>query len=345
MNRVESNYRFGALLDQERPVFILRSFLESKRIPHALLFTGPDGVGKRTAATVFSMALNCGEPNADSGIEPCGACRSCRLIRKDQHPDMHVLGSEGNGIRVAQVRELLSAISLKPMEARFRVIRIPDAQKLNLESGNALLKVIEEPPARTIFILSAPAAGDVLPTLTSRSQQIRFHPLSDTSVARLLSVITGVAPDPLSLPASLSGGSMRRALRLMDPEWQTLRNWLVPVLTGPDRNDPLRMLTVADRLAGDQARLSDALEIIESIYRDALVVLSRHTGIYNRDHGDAIAAMAAAVPSAIWLQRIEAVRSARKALESNAAMRLALEVMLLRCTSEESYEESSRGPV
>ncbi|MBW2248732.1 MAG: hypothetical protein JRF62_16445, partial [Deltaproteobacteria bacterium] len=161
-------------MGQEQPIRLLTTLLQNGTIPHALLFIGIEGVGKRTAAMALAMACNCkaikpehfsermkirSDGNIPSDqiktISPCGRCNSCRKIESGNHPDIIVLNPSGPFIRIGQIRELCGTLAMKPYEARLRVVIISDAQTMNLSAGNALLKLLEEPPDRTILILTA----------------------------------------------------------------------------------------------------------------------------------------------------------------------------------------------
>lgn len=183
---------FASIQDQEQPIRILSAFLHTGKMPHAMLFTGVDGIGKRSAATAFAMVCNCSGDKVSIAAEApgaagmpgdavnvaasCGRCRSCRKIQVDSHPDIIRMEPAGQYIRIAQIRELLGTLAMKPYEAKLRVVIISDAHAMNPEAGNALLKILEEPPESTILILTASGTADLLPTIVSRCQQIRFNP-------------------------------------------------------------------------------------------------------------------------------------------------------------------------
>jgi len=140
---------FESILDQKQPIHILTTFLHKRAIPHALLFTGIEGVGKRTTAMVFAMACNCignitGKKELSTDIpaqqSPCGLCNTCRRIESNNHPDVLLIKPIRAVIRIAQIRSLCQTLALKPYEARTRVVIISDAQTMNPEAGNALLK-------------------------------------------------------------------------------------------------------------------------------------------------------------------------------------------------------------
>jgi DNA polymerase-3 subunit delta' len=164
--------------------------MERDRLGHALLFTGPESVGRERAALGVASALLCERGERPFG---CGACGVCARVRRRVHPDVIWLMSEteraarglsdvskgaSRDIRVGDVRELTRQIRLKPYEATRRVAIIVDAQRMNLNAANALLKTLEEPPDRALLILIAPHPRALLPTVTSRCHRVPFGPLS-----------------------------------------------------------------------------------------------------------------------------------------------------------------------
>lgn len=168
---------FADLHGQDRAVAVLRAAMGRGRLHHALLFTGPAGVGKRTAALAVASALNC---EVAPG-EGCGTCQVCSRIADGLHPDVITLVREGAAqiVPIETVRaQVVAAVGLPPHEARERVFLIDEATALQPAAANALLKTLEEPPARTRFILMTVAPDQLLPTIRSRCQRIGFAPLA-----------------------------------------------------------------------------------------------------------------------------------------------------------------------
>jgi DNA polymerase III delta' subunit len=159
----------------------LEEWRRTGRLPHALMFLGPEGVGKSLVARHLASALLCSEKNA-----PCGTCRSCELFAKDQHPDLYELKPESGRIKIEAVRELKRSFALPPLVSQARAVLIAEAHALNAAAANALLKTLEEPPSATFFILGTHAAGWVPRTILSRCQKIRFSPLSAEELGTIL---------------------------------------------------------------------------------------------------------------------------------------------------------------
>ncbi|MFO7494717.1 MAG: DNA polymerase III subunit delta' [Desulfobacterales bacterium] len=327
---------FDALIGQERPVARLKTLLCRGAVPHALLFCGIEGVGKAQAALLLAMALNCGAPAARAaGAGPCGECRACRNLQAGQHPDLLTVAPEGPLIRVAQVRQLCASLAMKPYAARTRVVIIKDARAMNPEAGNALLKVLEEPPDRTVLILLATQTADLLPTIVSRCQHLRFGPIVRRCLQTLLTERHGVAPGAAEIAAAMSGGSLTRALRFSQADWIARRDWLIAAI-GLDRPETLSsrpldvLLAVAEKLAGHKAWIPEALDLIVAWLRDLLVFRHAPARLINQDRAALLGRASGRMTDEALLQRIQAVGSARSHIEANLNARLVLERLMLQ---------------
>jgi DNA polymerase-3 subunit delta' len=323
---------FEALIGQERTVERLKAMLRRDALPHALLFCGIEGVGKAQAALLLAMALNC---SAAAGEEPCGACRTCRSLTAGQHPDLLTVAPDGPLIRVAQVRQLCATLAMKPYAARTRVVIIRDARAMNPEAANALLKVLEEPPEQTLLILLATQTGDLLPTVVSRCQQLRFGPIPRRTLQTLLTEAHGIAPDAAAFAAAVSDGSLTRALRCSQADWRARRSWLIAAI-GLDRPETLSsrplelLLAVAEKLAGRKDWIPEALDLINAWLRDLLVFRHAPGRLINQDQAALVDRAAGRLPDEALLQSIQAVSSAQRQIAANLNPRLVLERLMLQ---------------
>lgn len=178
---------------------------------HAWLFTGPPGSGRSNAALAFAAALQC----PDGG---CGHCDSCHQVEVGSHPDVRVTRTEKLSIGVDEVRELVRTSALAPAGRRWQVMVVEDADRLTDQAANALLKAIEEPTERTVWLLCAPTAEDVLPTIRSRTRPVVLATPSTEAVAAFLTSRDGVAPEAASYAARASQGHIGRARALARDE-------------------------------------------------------------------------------------------------------------------------------
>jgi DNA polymerase III subunit delta' len=331
---------FSAIVGQPFAISVLKTLLRNGKLPHALLFTGDDGVGKKMTATAFAMACNCltlkavldHRPHLDV-VDACGECAPCRKITGNNHADVIHIAPQSSMIRIDRIRSLLETLSLKPNEAQQRVVIISDAHAMNPEAGNALLKVLEEPPARTLLVLTTRQPSDLLPTVVSRCRQIRFMPLAAADVKRLLKETDSGDTDSVEIAAALCDGSYSRARRLLDKRWLGRREWIIKVLTrrmAGDESDIRAWLAFAEMLSRKKDLIEESLEIITIWLRDVLVAGYDPTRILNRDHRKALTKTAGRIDRRRLLEQMDAVDGATTALRSNANVRLTLDAMVLR---------------
>jgi len=205
---------FDSFVGNELAIGMLRKALESQRIASAYLFHGPDGVGKSLAALDFAKALVC----EGGGADACGACSSCRRVDSGNHPDVHWYRPVGKMrlVKIGTVRELIAQTGLKAFEAKWKVFVIVEADRMNVEAQNAVLKTLEEPPGRSVLILISSNPAGLLPTIVSRCQEICFLPIPSDELESAIEETWGPGPEEARLVASLACGSMGSAKRLLD---------------------------------------------------------------------------------------------------------------------------------
>lgn len=206
---------FGSLIDQTEVISILKDAVAASRMvdnktqsmTNTWLFTGPPGSGRSNAAIAFAAALVC----KDGG---CSKCNDCMSTIIGNHADVELIKTAGLSIKIDEVRELITRASWAPSVANYRVVVMEDADRLTESAANALLKVIEEPGLRTIWLLCAPTLTDVLPTIRSRCRHLSLRTPSTKAIAKLLIERDGVESSTADFVARASGGHIGRARRL-----------------------------------------------------------------------------------------------------------------------------------
>ncbi len=206
-----ANSVFDELVGQEHVIEILRGAVAASRtgkvsheITHAWIFTGPPGSGRSVAAGAFAQALIC--PNYG-----CGTCNECQSAKSHGHPDVEIVRTEGLSIKVEDIRALLTRVAWAPSMAGCRIVVLEDADRLTESAANALLKAIEEPGARTIWLLCAPTLHDVLPTIRSRCRHLQLRTPGLDAITKVLVTRNGISPGMADLIARVSQGHIGRA--------------------------------------------------------------------------------------------------------------------------------------
>lgn len=229
---------------------------EASRMTHAWLFTGPPGAGRNQAARAFAAALQCVSPDRALGGAPgCGFCDGCHTALVGTHADVSTVAAVGAEILVKDMRDTVRKSFTAPANGRWQVILVEDAERLNEKSANAVLKAVEEPAPRTVWLLCAPSIEDVLPTIRSRCRHLNLSTPSVDAVADMLVRREGIEPDVAAAVARATQGHVDRARRLAtDPAARARRASVLKL--------PLRV----DEIGG---ALRAAQELVDAAAEDA----------------------------------------------------------------------------
>ncbi|EGG45551.1 MULTISPECIES: DNA polymerase III subunit delta' [Streptomyces] len=227
---------------------------EASSMTHAWLFTGPPGAGRNQAARAFAAALQCVSPDRALGGTPgCGFCEGCHTALIGTHADVSSVAAVGAQIRAADMRDTVRKSFTSPANGRWQVILVEDAERLNEQSANAVLKAVEEPASRTVWLLCAPSVEDVLPTIRSRCRHVNLRTPPVEAVADLLIRRDGVEPELAYAAARATQGHVDNARRLATDERARARRATVLKL-------PLRLGDVGGCLRAAQELVDAAAE-------------------------------------------------------------------------------------
>lgn len=322
---------WSAIIGQPLAQRLLQRAVQAGRVAQAYLFSGPEGVGKRTTALELARALTCLHPGPDGA---CGGCSSCRKLLADPpvHPDVILIEPDGRYIKTDQIRFMQAEMYARPAESSVRVAIIDGADRMNAESGNRLLKLLEEPPAYAVIVLLTSNLAGVLPTIVSRCQVVNFPPLSPDAVAAILQR-TGLDAQKARLYAALSGGSIGQAIRLAkDPAAAEQRDQAAALLARLSRQDDLELLGEAEALEKQKDQLDQWLEWLLIWLRDALLVAETGSDalVLNADRLSDVHRLAEGIGVSGLLAMVKAITETRGNLQRNANLRLALDLMMLQ---------------
>jgi DNA polymerase-3 subunit delta' len=318
---------FAEVVGHERVKALLVRVLREGRVPHALLFAGPEGVGKRTLALALARALLCERPNG----EACDQCASCNRARRGLHPDLQVVEPATAAIKIDQIRAVVREIAGRPFEGPARAFVIDDAHLMTEQAANALLKSLEEPPPTSHVVLVTASPQALLPTIRSRCHLLRLGPLPQGRLAGHLEQQLGLGADEAHFRASLAGGSVGAALAFEAEAYRSLRERLIALLETIKNADALSRLEAAESLE-DLEDLGEALTVLRSLLRDVVALrLSAGRGaVLNPDIAPRLRALARGPLGEVASSLADAAGETREALLGNANKLLALDLLMDR---------------
>src|SRR5918994_53215 len=356
--------RFGGIVGQEPVVRTLRRAIETDRVSHAYLFSGPRGTGKTSTAKVLAMGLNCEKGPTP---EPDGTCESCRAIMGSSSLDVLEMDAASNR-GIDEIRDLRDKVNLAPTGGRMRVYIIDEVHMLTTEAFNALLKMLEEPPEHVVFVLATTEKHKVLPTIISRCQSFDFRrPSVETLVEKLAEISEAesieVEPEALTVIAREGRGSFRDAEGLLDQlssfaEGRITASMVRELLggVGPEsliettyalheRRAP-DALRIVDRLSGEGKDLGQFVSELLAHLRNLMLlpyapeVALAEVGAEERPQ---VEEQANAVPTAGVVRLIEALGDAVSLMRRGGDPKLELELVFLKLTRD--YTEPDMGAI
>ena len=315
---------------QEAAVECLKRSIRANRLAHAWLFFGPQGTGKSMAALGVCEALFCTE----RPTEGCGHCAACQRVQRRTHLDITWLSSErtqvargwldakGLGkqpsqeIHIEQIRQLQERLHIRALEGRHKMAVILQADEMNIQAQNALLKVLEEPPADTVLLLCTHKKELLLPTLRSRCQPLGFRPLPSAFIEKQL-LASGAEAKEAKAMAEAAEGSLGKAQYMLKEGWLQLREELEAAFFNLEAGGLAELLSFAERHGGNRSTAEQCLDMLLLALSQRVKALTKEGKPGQRE-------------AIHWLDSLERIEQAKTAIvQRNGAARLQLEAMLL----------------
>ena len=331
---------FSRILDQDRPKHILNKTLRNGCVSHAYLFYGQESVGKKLAAVELAKALNC---EVSGPVDGCDGCPSCRKIDERTHPDFFLLEPEKSSpsardaiLKIDAIRELQKKLIYLPYEGQTKVAIIDSAECMNPQAANSFLKTLEEPPSKTIIILITSNPYQLLPTLVSRCQGIRFYPLAAEVIKKIIvkqleSKAGDAQPELVELRAQRSMGQVARAMEedlLKTSEYREDLIGLIQQVSFKRMDLAFQWIRTYGRKTD---RIQSVLDELLNLVHDAAVLKTNRNPrtIQNKDLTHLLEEVASQKSLAALLDMFDAVHHTKTALKYNANAQLSLENMFL----------------
>jgi DNA polymerase III subunit delta' len=350
---MKSSISLDTFVGNTQAVEILKRSIQQDRMPHAMIFAGPAGVGKCTLALLVAQYLNCLSPlnnNACGVCSPCqrimaiiesrhqecrkgekfcGTCPICRAKTKS-HPDIRLVEPEKTTISIDQIRDVIGEIAFQPLEARYRVVIFDPAEQMRLEAHNSLLKTLEEPPSRTIMILVTTNPYLLLETIRSRSRILHFGEIPQEQIMHHLMKKEGKPEEDARMAAALSGGSLAAALDFNTTEFRTIREQafqFVSLLV--TRGAFLDVSNLAAKISKDkdafQIWIESATALLQDLYYSGIAA----ERVGQRDVLDILSALRQKTNHSLLVNAIEGMRKLKNDLQYNVNRQIALEALFI----------------
>ena len=329
---------------------ILKRGLERSALSHAYLFTGPSHIGKTTLALNLAMALNCPEAGA-----PCNECDSCRKISEGKHADIRIIGLEINEdspdgrlkteISIEQIREVQHTASMPPFEGSYKVFIIEGAERLSLEAANSLLKTLEEPEEKVVFLLLTVNEKLLPETIVSRCQVIRLSPVASEIIEKALIEKYKTEPDKARVLASLSRRCPGWAVTAAgdDNLLRQRAEWMEEIIEAMNSGIEERF-TYAAQLAArfnrDRDLVYEKLELWLDLWRDLMLIkVGSDINVTNIDRLETLYGMSESFSLDGIKDFVKKIQTAGEQLRQNASPRMVLEVLMLDIPETGSYNK------
>lgn len=262
---------YGDIIGHEDIVRHFKSSIELGKVSHAYILHGEKGVGKKTLANVVAKSLQCESGNPD----PCGECKSCLQVESNNQPDIIWLKQEKpNVISVDEIRsQIVNDIDLKPYSSRYKIYIIPDAQMMNPQAQNALLKTLEEPPEYAIIILLTNNVDKFLPTILSRCIVLNFKPVQPLEMIEYLEEQLGVEKAKAKFCTDFAQGNLGKAVRLaISPEYNEIKEDSIRLLRRIHEMEMEEIILAVKNMGKYKLDVTDYIDIMTMWFRDILMV-------------------------------------------------------------------------
>jgi DNA polymerase-3 subunit delta' len=320
---------FAGIVGQERLKERLAGMLAEGVPGHAYVFTGAQGMGKRTLANTFGAGWIC-EAEATNGVRPhvpCGQCRGCRLYASGTHPDVYRVVPDGKKIAIEAIRDMQGRLSEKAMFGR-RLCLIEEAEKMNEAAQNALLKTLEEPPEQTLLLLTTSGFDALMATIRSRLVRLPLDGYTHEELNRIIAGNGAGAAD--AFLAAFSQGIPGRAIDLLQSQTLARHRELVLGLLPQGRPVPGEsgVSTLWEYLGGQREAFAEVADLLQGLLRDLLAVHEGATGrLINTDKTDTMRKVVQSRSREDWINAIEQVDVIRQSVRENLNYQLAVDAL------------------
>ena len=318
---------FNQIIGHERVIENLQNAIRYNQIFHSYLFEGEEAIGKKMVALFFAKTLLCKE----EGIKPCNRCNSCLKFDNWNHPDLKLIESEKGLIKKEKIDEMIKNINIAPLESKRKIIIIDDSHDIRMEGQNALLKTLEEPPSYINIILISSSSNNLVSTIISRCQIVKFYPVENTKIEELLMAKYNKTLEEASFIAHFTKGSVGKSIMLsQSEEFFQKREEVIDIIDNIIEGNKLKIFSSIDFFSKNKDYYEEILDIILYWFRDLIIYkeIGESKLIINKDKIPLLSRQ-----SFLNLNHIndiiENIMETKQSIERNINYQLAIETMLL----------------
>lgn len=331
---------FKGIVGHEDIIAHFKSSIETGNVAHAYIISGDAGSGKKALAYAFAETLEC----EAGGTEACGTCQSCLQVSTGNYPDIITVTHEKpNLISVDEVRDqLINTIDIKPYKGKYKIYIIPDAEFLNVQAQNAMLKTIEEPPAYAVILLLTTNLDKLLETVKSRCLKLQTKPIRERDVLAYLTNVMGLTKEKAYFCLDFAQGNLGKAIKLAgNDEYAAIVDSVVGVLAHIDEMDVETLGKAVKDIEQFKMSMNDYMDLMMMWYRDAMMlkVTGNVDKILFKNEFSTLKKQAGKLTFKSIEDKIDAIAKAEQRLLANANFEVTIELLLLTLKEEASAEE------
>lgn len=321
------------ILGHERAIESLKRSVTNNTVSHSYLFEGEEGLGKKMVAYVFAKTLLCKEGKS----EPCNKCVSCIKFDGGNHPDFFLIEPEKGLIKKGEIEDLIKSVSIFPFESKRKIFIIDDSHKMNPEGKNALLKTLEEPPSYVNIILISSSSNNLLPTILSRCQSIKFYPVKTSQIKDYLVRLYGKTIDEAKFVAHFTKGSVGKSIELStSDDFFQMREEILKIIDSLIKGDKTKALSSMGFFNEKRENIEEVLDIFLYWFRDLLIYkeIGESELIINKDKLEYLSRQSFVDINTIN-DIIDKVQETKDNIRRNVNYQLSIETMLLNIQEED----------
>lgn len=320
---------FTDIIGHEKIILNLQNAIKNNHIAHNYLFNGAKSIGKETIAKIFAKTLLCKE----KGIEPCNICSSCIQFEKGNHPDFKIVIAEDKTFKKGQVIQIQQDIRIRPFEGNRKVYILKDVEKMNREAQNTFLKTLEEPPEYAVIIMTTTNVYNLLPTVISRSQVLKFLNVEAIKIETALINKFKILEDEAQFLSLYANGIVGRAIKLSKDEgFKDLRERTIEAIDSTINGDKIKVFSTSEFFEKNKDDIEEILDMILLWFRDVMIYKETNNEQYlvNKDKVYTIINHSKSLKTDKISDIIETIVKTKDEINSSVNFLLAIEMMLLK---------------